>query len=84
MNFIWGMLGAAFIYILTLQKNRRFETVLTYPKDNWRMLIFDFFVFLLLAGVFVYMLIEPSTRREAFLAGATWEVSASAFFGFKS
>ncbi|NIR48932.1 hypothetical protein GWN75_11040 [candidate division KSB1 bacterium] len=81
MSFFWAMGGAAFIYILNARNSRRLEAVFTYPKQNWRMLLFDFVLFLLMAGVFVYILIEPNTRREAFMAGATWEGAASAMFG---
>ncbi len=45
MSFFWAMGGAAFIYILNARNSRRLEAVFTYPKQNWRMLLFDFVFF---------------------------------------
>ena len=80
MNFLWAVIGALFIYLLNLRVSRRFRLFILHPKENWRMLLFDIIIFLLLSGVFVYIVIEPATRKEAFMAGVTWEASASSLF----
>jgi len=79
MDIFWtAILGAVFIYLMNLRKSKRLQAVIEHPKDNWRVIVFDFVIFLFMAGVFTNWVIEPDTGREAFLAGATWEGAAAA------
>lgn len=70
------MLGAVFVYFC-LHRTDRIQNLFFSPQRNWRVLVFDVVVFLMGAVIFTVMVSEPSTRNEAFLAGATWEGVAS-------
>jgi hypothetical protein len=73
---LWAVLGAVFVYFC-LHRTDRIQDLFFSPQRNWRVLVFDVVVFLMGAVIFTVMVIEPSTRKEAFLAGATWEGVAS-------
>jgi hypothetical protein len=70
------VLGAVFVYFC-LHRTERIQDLFFSPQRNWRLLVFDVVVFLMGAAIFTAMVVEPSTRKEAFLAGATWEGVAS-------
>lgn len=68
--------GALFVY-MCLHRTDRIEDFFFAPSENWRVPVFDVVFFMVGAALFTVFLIEPSARREAFLAGATWEGAAT-------
>jgi hypothetical protein len=75
---ISAIFGALFIYCMNMRRNKRVEAIYKHFNENWRMLIFDIVVFVVLGLIFVLYAISPQTSREAFLAGATWDATALA------
>jgi len=71
-----AVVGALFVYFC-IHRADRIQDFFFAPNLNWRVPVFDVTVFLLGAALFTIFVIEPSTRKEAFLAGATWEGAAS-------
>lgn len=67
-----GLLGALFIYIARF-RHTRLQAVLVFPKENWRVILFDLLIFILCGGLCAAFLINPTSPKEAFLGGATWE-----------
>lgn len=72
----WAVLGALFVYFC-IHRAERIQDFFFAPGQNWRVLVFDIVVFLAGAAIFTIVIIEPTTRKEAFLAGATWEGAAA-------
>ncbi len=72
----FAVLGALFVYIC-LHRADRIQDFFYSPQQNWRVPVFDLVVFMMGAALFTLFLIEPSARKEAFLAGATWEGAAA-------
>lgn len=75
-SFTWAIFGAFFVY-MCLHRTERIQDFFYAPQANWRVPVFDVVFFMLGAAIFTTFLIEPSVRREAFMAGATWEGAAS-------
>lgn len=73
---LWAIAGAFFVY-MCLHRADRIQDFFFAPRKNWRVPIFDIVFFMMGAAMFTEFLIEPSVRREAFLAGATWEGAAT-------
>jgi hypothetical protein len=67
-----GLAGAVFLYFC-VHRGDRLKDFSHSPKDNWRLLLFDAVTFFLGAVLFTSFLIDPSSHKEAFLSGATWE-----------
>jgi hypothetical protein len=73
---LWAMLGAGFVYFC-IHRTDRIQDFFFAPQQNWRVPVFDVVVFLLGAAIFTVVVIEPSSSKEAFLAGGTWEAVAT-------
>ncbi len=72
----WAVVGAFFVYVC-LHRADRIQDFFHAPGSNWRVPVFDIVVFMIGAAIFTAFFIEPSARREAILAGATWEGAAT-------
>lgn len=67
-----GLVGALVIYAARF-RHERLKTVVALPSKNWKVLVFDLLIFILCGGLCVAFIIDPSSPKEAFLGGATWE-----------
>jgi hypothetical protein len=69
---IASLAGAIVLYLVTY-RDTRLKAFSQNPKNEWRVLVFDLFGFLACAVLVTVYLIEPTTTRGAFLAGASWQ-----------
>ena len=70
--FFVGMLGAFVVYFC-IYRERRIMLFLKEPKRHWRVFIFDLLGYLICGGLVTIFLVEPTTSKEAFMGGCTWE-----------
>lgn len=56
-----------------VHRTQRIQDFFYSPKDNWRVPAFDVLFFLVGAALFTTFIIQPTSVKEAFLSGATWE-----------
>lgn len=70
--FLVGMCGAFVIYFVRYQ-NSRLQLVVRDFKKNWWILFSDLIPFSVCGGLVACFLVCPSSPREAFLAGCTWQ-----------
>lgn len=70
--FFVGMLGAFVVYFC-IYRERRIMLFLKEPKRHWRVFIFDLLGYLICGGLVTIFLVDPTTSKEAFMGGCTWE-----------
>ena len=68
----YGALGAFIVY-LAIFRTQRLEIFIKAPNREWLVLVFDFGIYLVLGAVVTAFLINPTSVKEAILAGGTWE-----------
>ena len=70
-SFLYGLLGAFIVY-LAIFRQKRLKLVFEH-KSNWRIIIFDLVIFLICGATVTAILASPSSPKEAFLSGGTWQ-----------
>jgi hypothetical protein len=66
------VVGALIVYFC-IHRGERIQDFFFSPARNWKVLAFDILFFFLGAALVTAFLIEPSSRKEAILSGASWE-----------
>jgi multisubunit Na+/H+ antiporter MnhB subunit len=66
------MIGAFVMYMMVYRETRVMKFFKN-PKTNWPIFFFDIFVYLICGGLVTLFFISPSSDKEAFLSGATWQ-----------
>lgn len=79
--FFVGMLGA-FLGYMILYRKTRIDDFLKAPKQNWKILLFDFGVYLICGGLVTVFMVTPYTPKDAFTGGLAWQgIAGGAFAG---
>lgn len=65
-------MGAIIVYFC-IHRADRIQDFFYSPRANWRVLLFDIVFFFLGAALVTAFILEPTSRKEAILAGASWE-----------
>ena len=68
----WALVGAILVYFC-IHRADRIQDFFYSPRSNARVLLFDIGFFFLGAALVTAFILEPTSRREAILAGASWE-----------
>ena len=68
----WALVGAILVYFC-IHRADRIQDFFYSPRSNARILLFDIGFFFLGAALATAFILEPTSRREAILAGASWE-----------
>ena len=72
----WAVVGAVIVYFC-IHRADRIQDFFYSPRANWQVLPFDVVFFFLGAALVTAFILEPNSRREAILAGASWEAVIS-------
>jgi hypothetical protein len=67
------MIGITASYLFEAREDGRLHLVISHPKENWRMFIFDYFACGFIGTGAAFYLFEAKTVKEGFLLGLTWE-----------
>lgn len=70
-SFLYGLLGALVVY-LAIFRQKRLKLVFE-KSENWKVIVFDLVIFLICGATVTAILASPSSPKEAFLAGGTWQ-----------
>lgn len=70
--FFVGMVGAFIVYFC-IYRERRIMLFIKKPKRYWRVFIFDLLGYLICGGLVTVFLVDPTTPKEAFMGGCTWQ-----------
>jgi len=68
----YGALGAFIVY-LAIFRHERLKIFVENPGEEWRVIVFDFVIYLLLGGLVTAFFVSPASTKEAIFAGGTWE-----------
>jgi hypothetical protein len=71
-SFFIGMVGSFVVYMLMFRETR-IQVVFDDPANNWKTAVFDFVVFLICGSFVTVFLVEPTTPKQAFIGGCSWQ-----------
>ncbi len=60
------------VYYL-IYRETRLILFLKEPRKEWRVFVFDLFIYVVCGGLVTVFVIDPSTLKEAFIGGCAWE-----------
>lgn len=76
--FLFGMLGAVFTYVVIFRA-KRLKAVIENFALNWRVVIFDIFIYTLAGGFVAAYIVSATTQKEAILTGIAWNAVVAGF-----
>lgn len=85
LSVVWATIaGVTASYVFEAREKGRLRLVINHPKENWRMVLFDYLACGFLGLAASYYLFEAKTVKEGFLLGLTWEASIMAVLNDRS